>query len=51
MNLLAPRTDEQLNNYLSYKLADSMGLLSPRTELTRVFINGEDQGVFLCRAD
>ena len=45
MNLLAPRTDEQLNNYLSYKLADSMGLLSPRTELTRVFINGEDQGV------
>lgn len=46
MNLLAPRTDEQLNNYLSYKLAESIGLLSPRSELTRVFINGEDRGVY-----
>jgi hypothetical protein len=45
-NLLAARTDEQLNNYLSYKLAELIGLLSPRSELTRVFINGEDRGVY-----
>ena len=45
VNLLAPRTPEQLNNYLSYRLANMMGLLAPRTELIRLFLNGEDRGV------
>ncbi len=44
-NLLAPQFTEQLNNYLAYQLASQMGLLSPRTELIRVFLNGEDHGV------
>ena len=45
-NLLAARTEEQLNNYLSYKLAKLIGLLSPRSELIRLFLNGEDRGVY-----
>ncbi|MCP4951591.1 MAG: hypothetical protein GY922_07050, partial [Proteobacteria bacterium] len=45
VNLLAPRTEEQLNNYLSYRLAKMMGVLAPRTDLVRVYINGEDRGV------
>lgn len=44
-NLLAARSNEQLNNYLSYQLADMMGLVAPRTELARVYLNGKDQGV------
>jgi len=44
-NLLAPQFAEQLNNYLAYQLASHMGLLTPRTELLRVFLNGEDRGV------
>jgi hypothetical protein len=44
-NLLAPQFAEQLNNYLAYQLAGHMGLLVPRTELLRVFLNGEDRGV------
>ena len=47
VNLLAPRTEEQLNNYLSYRLAKMMGVLAPRTELIRLFLNGEDRGVHI----
>ena len=45
VNLLSARSKEQLNNYLSYRLASLMGLVAPRTELVRVFINGKDRGV------
>ena len=45
VNLLAPRSEEQLNNYLSYRLAKIMGVLAPRTEQVRLYINGEDRGV------
>lgn len=45
INLLAARSPEQLNNYLSYRLASKMGLTAPRTELVRVFVNGKDRGV------
>jgi len=45
INLLSPRTEEQLNNYLSYRLAKMMGVLAPKTELVRLVINGEDRGV------
>ena len=33
VNLLSARSKEQLNNYLSYRLASLMGLVAPRTEL------------------
>lgn len=46
INFLAARSHEQLNNHLSYRLADLMGLVTPRTELVRVFLNGKDRGVY-----
>ena len=46
-NLLAPRTAEQLNNHLSYRLANIMGLVAPATEIVRLFVNGEDRGVHI----
>ncbi len=47
VNLLAPRTIEHLNNFLSYRLATIMGLLAPRTELVRLYLNGDDRGVHI----
>lgn len=46
-NLVAPRTTEVLNNYLSYRLGSLMGLISPKTELVNVALNGENLGVFV----
>jgi hypothetical protein len=46
-NLLAPRTVEQLNNHLSYRLANIMSLVAPATEIVRLFVNGEDRGVYI----
>lgn len=46
-NLQAPKFKEQINNYLGYQLAEQMGLLGPKSELVRVFINGEDRGVHI----
>ena len=46
-NLIAPRTTEVLNNYLSYRLGSHMGLISPYTELVNVAVNGKFQGVFI----
>ena len=46
-NLQAPKFTEQLNNYLAYRLANVLGLVSPISELVRVFINGKDRGVHL----
>ena len=45
INFLAPRSNEQLNNYFSYLLANQMGLLAPRVNLVRLFLNGEDRGI------
>lgn len=45
INFLAPRSNEQLNNYFSYKLAKIMGLIAPKSDLVRLYINGEDHGV------
>ena len=46
-NLQAPKSNEQLNNYFSYKLATQLGLIAPRTELVRLSINNKDQGVYI----
>ena len=46
-NLQAPKTWSQLNNYLSLKLAENMGLLTPRIEIVRLFLNGQDRGVHI----
>ncbi len=47
INLISPRTVEQLNNFLSYRLAQNMGLLTPRTDLVRLYINGQDRGIHI----
>ena len=46
-NLQAPKAWSQLNNYLSLKLAEQMGLLTPRIEIVRLFLNGQDRGVYI----
>ncbi len=46
-NLIAPRTTEVLNNYLSYRLGAHMGLISPYSELVNVAVNGKYQGIFI----
>jgi len=46
-NLIAPRSPEMINNYLSYILADKMGLIAPLTEVVNVNINGELSGIYI----
>lgn len=46
-NLVAPRTAELLNNYLSYRMATYMGLVAPYTEMVNVSLNGGHLGVFI----
>ncbi len=46
-NLIAPRTGEILNNYLSLRLGSLMGIACPKVELVRVSINNEDRGVYI----
>ncbi|MDB3946371.1 CotH kinase family protein, partial [Gammaproteobacteria bacterium] len=46
-NLQAPKRDQQLNNFLSLKLAKTLGLLAPHTEIVRLFLNGQDRGVYI----
>jgi hypothetical protein len=46
-NLNAPKFSQQLHNFLAYSLASEMELVTPRTDLVRVFLNGEDRGVHI----
>jgi len=46
-NLIAPKFSAQINNYLAYRLAAYMELLSPRVQMVNVYINGENRGVHL----
>jgi len=46
-NFQAPKFADQLNNYLGYQLAESMGLLGPKTSLVRLAINGKDNGIYI----
>jgi len=47
INFIAPKWPEQLNNYLSYRLAHRMEILAPRAEMVEVFVNGRNTGVHL----
>ena len=44
-NLIAPKTHQQLNNFLSLQLATRLGLIAPQTELVRLSLNGKDRGI------
>lgn len=46
-NLQAPKFDMQVNNFLSYKLAEQMDLLVPRSELVSVTLNGKRIGTHI----
>ncbi len=46
-NLIAPRTPEQLNNYLASRLASYLGLVTPKVELCNVILNGRLMGVYV----
>jgi hypothetical protein len=46
-NLIAPKTYQQLNNFLSLQLATRLGLIAPQTELVRLGLNGKDRGVHI----
>ncbi len=45
-NLIVPKFPEQVNNYLGYRLARLMGIMSPRCELVNVSLNGRNQGLY-----
>ncbi|HEX5054287.1 MAG TPA: CotH kinase family protein [Planctomycetota bacterium] len=44
-NLIVPKFPEQLNNYLAYRLATTLGLIAPHCELVNVFLNGRNTGL------
>ncbi len=44
-NLIVPKFPEHLNNYLAYRLAHRLGLLTPRVELVHVAVNGRLTGL------
>lgn len=46
-NLVVPKRREMLNNFLAYRLADLMGLPTPRVELVESTLNGKRHGVYL----
>jgi hypothetical protein len=46
-NLIAPKRPELLNSFLGYKLAETLGLLTPYVELVNLRVNGELRGVYL----
>lgn len=46
-NLCAPKYPEQLNNHLGYRLARSLGLLAPRSEMVELCVNGKRRGLHL----
>jgi hypothetical protein len=46
-NLVVPKFNEQVNNFVGYQLAREMGLIAPRCELVQVAVNGKLRGVHL----
>ena len=46
-NLQAPKRKQQLNNYLSLQLAQTLGLLAPRTDIVRLYLNDQDKGIHI----
>jgi hypothetical protein len=45
-NLIAAKTPEHLNNHLSYSLARRLGLIAPRSELVKLFLDGAYHGLY-----
>ena len=46
-NLIVPKKAAQLNNYLGYRLAQAMELVTPLSELVELTLNGTNQGLYV----
>ncbi len=46
-NLIVPQSKDHLNNFLGYKLAEALGIITPETNLVNLTLNGEHQGIYL----
>jgi len=46
-NLNVPKRPEQVNNFFTYKLAESLELITPRSEMINLKINGIKKGLYL----
>ena len=46
-NLIKPKTAFQYSNHVGYNLATEFGLIAPRHDLVRVFVNGDAEGLYL----
>ncbi len=45
LNLIIPKSEAMVEMQLSYALASQLGLLSPRSEVSELFINGKNRGI------
>ena len=45
INLIIPKQEELINDILSYKLANLMGILAPQSELVNMSVNGKNDGI------
>ena len=46
-NLVVPKFEEKLHNYLGYQFAKELGLVAPKSELVNVSLNGKLIGVYV----
>ena len=46
-NLITPKTGFIYSNYIGYKMAGMIGLLTPQAELVKLNLNGRNQGMYL----
>ncbi|MCP4943222.1 MAG: hypothetical protein GY924_14745 [Planctomycetaceae bacterium] len=46
-NLVAPRTPEMLNNHLGHRLASTMGLIAPKSEVVPLILNADFHGIYI----
>ncbi len=46
-NLIRPKSNQKLNNYLSYRLASKLGVLSPQVKMVNLTLNNRPRGVHL----
>jgi hypothetical protein len=45
-NLISPKINAQINNFASYKLASHLSLITPDSELVKLYINNKYQGIY-----
>lgn len=46
-NLINPKGEQKIGDYLGYWLSSEMGLLTPRSELVELYMNGKYRGMYM----